>query len=136
MAELAIGKPVKVAALRGGKPVEFSMTPVKLESAVGEEREAKAWGLSVRDVTRAYANEQQLDDDKGVVITSLTRGYPADKAELRGGDVVRSVNGKPVEDLEAFLKLFKESTDAKQTKVLLQVQRDRGIRDALLKVNF
>lgn len=136
VAALDIGKPVTINALRGGKPMELSMTPVKLESAVGDEREAKAWGFSVRDVTRAYANEQQLDDDKGVVITSLTRGYPADKAQLQSGDVVRQVNGERVDDLDAFLKAFKASTDEKQAKVLLQAQRDRGVRDALLKVNY
>ena len=34
-------------------------------------------------MTRTYANEQQLDDDTGVVVTTLTPGYPAAKAELR-----------------------------------------------------
>ena len=136
VADLEIGKPVKIAALRGGKALELEMTPVKLESAVGEEREAKAWGLSVRDVTRAYANDQQLDDDKGVVITSLTKGYPADKAQLQPGDVIRSVNGEAIDDLDAFMKLFKTSTVDKQTRVLLQAQRDRGVRDALLRVTY
>ena len=136
IALLPLEKPVTLAALRGGKPMAFSVTPVKLESAVGEEREAKAWGFSVRDVTRAYANEQQLDDDKGVIITSLTKGYAADKAELREGEIVRAVDGEAVDDLESFMKLFKASVEMKKKVVLLQVQRDRGVRDAVLKVNY
>lgn len=136
IAGLALDKPVKVMALRGGKPLELSMTPVKLESAVGEEREAKAWGFSVRDVTRAYANEQQLDDDKGVVVTSLTKGYAADKADINPGDIIRSIDGKPIEDLEAFEKIYKGLVAEKKAKVLLQVQRDRGVRAALLKVTY
>ena len=136
IADLPLDKPVKLAALRVGKAMEFSVTPVKLESAVGEEREAKAWGLSVRDVTRAYANEQQLDDDKGVVITSLTKGYAGDKAELHEGEIVRAVDGEPVDDLDSFMKLFKASVEKKKKIVLLQVQRDRGVRDAVLKVSY
>ena len=136
IAALSLNKPVKVVALRGGKPLELSMTPVKLESAVGEEREGKAWGFSVRDVTRAYANEQQLDDDKGVVVTSLTKGYAADKADINPGDVIRSIDGKPIEDLEAFEKIYKSLVAEKKAKVLLQVQRDRGVRAALLKVTY
>ena len=31
----------------------------------------------------------QVDDDRGVVISSLTRGFPGDKAELDEGDVIR-----------------------------------------------
>jgi serine protease Do len=136
IAALPVGKEVAIEALRGGKPMSLKITTVKLESAVGEERAAKAWGLSVRDVTRAYANAQQLDDDEGVVITSLTRGYAADKAELREGDVIRSVNGTAVADLEAFFKAFDASVKAKETRVLLQVSRDRGFKDALLKVSY
>jgi serine protease Do len=136
IAALPLDKPVKVTALRGGRPMELDITPVKLESAVGEEREAKAWGFSVRDVTRAYANEQQLDDDKGVVVTSRTRGYPADKADVNDGDIIRAIDGQPVDDLDAFIKRFKELTAKKKTPVLLLVQRDRGVQNKLLKITY
>jgi serine protease Do len=136
IARLPTGKAVAVEALRAGKPMTFNLTTVKLESAVGEEKAAKAWGLSVQDVTRAFANANQLDDDEGVVITSLTRGFPADKAELRQGDVIRQINGKPVADLDAFIKLFDESVKAKDARVLLQMSRSRGLKDALLKVTY
>ncbi len=136
IAQLPIGSTVKIDALRAGKPISFSLTAVKLESAVGEEREAKAWGLSIRDVTRAYANSKQLDDDNGVVVTSLTRGFPADKADLEPGDVIRTVNGQPVADLDAFITIFDASAKAKEPQVLLQVTRGRGQRDAVLKVTY
>ncbi len=136
MAVLPIDKQVKVEALRAGKPISFDVKTVKLESAVGEERSAKEWGISVRDVTRAYANANQLDDDKGVVVTSLTGGFPADKAEVRQGEIILSVNGKPVADLDAFIAAFEASVKAKETQVLLQISRGRGTRDALLKVTY
>lgn len=136
IADLPIGKEVTVQVLRAGKPMQFTLKTVKLESAVGEEREAKAWGLSIGDVTRAYANSRQLDDDRGVVVTSLTRGYPADKAELETGDVIRSINGQPVEDLDAFMTLFNASVQAKEPMVLLKITRGRGERDAVLKVSY
>lgn len=136
IARLPLHQPVTIELLRNGKPMTFSVKPVKLESAVGEEREAKAWGMSVREVTRAYANDRQLDDDLGVVITSLSRGAPGDKAELKEGDVIRAINGKPVADLEAFFKAFNEITEKKEPRVLLQVARNRGVRDAVLKLSY
>ena len=48
-------------------------------------RSSRTGALSVRDVTRAYANEKQLDDDQGVVVTTMSPGYPAAKAELAAG---------------------------------------------------
>ncbi len=136
IARLPIGSKVTIEALRAGKPLAFALTAEKLESSVGEEREAKAWGLSIRDVTRAYANGKQLDDDAGVVVTSLTRGFPADKADLAPGDVIRFVNGVEIADLEQFTAVFEASVKKKESQVLIQVTRGRGQRDAVLKVTY
>ena len=136
IANLPLKQPIAVNVLRNNKPMTFTVTPDKLESAVGEEKEVKSWGMSVRDVTRAYANERQLDDDQGVVVTSLTRGSPGDKAELHEGDVIRSINGKPVTDLDEFLKLFAQTKKNKLSKILVQIARGRGYQDAVLKVTY
>ena len=50
----------------------------------------------MREVTRKYANERQLDDKNGVAVTGLSAGYPAGKAEIGGGDIIIAVNQKPV----------------------------------------
>jgi S1-C subfamily serine protease len=89
----------------------------------------------VRDVTRAYANSRQLDDDLGATVTTMSQGYPAQKAELQSGDVVRAVNGKQVKDLEELVKLYQESIDKKETRVLLEVKRGRATRSAVLRVD-
>ena len=121
---------------RGKETVELTARTQKLEGAVGEEREMKTWGVSVRDVTRTYANEQQLDDDSGVVVTTLSGGYPAAKADLEKGDVIRQVNGKPVTDLDEFARLYEESVSKKDGRVLLEIQRGRGRRAAVMKVTY
>ena len=90
----------------------------------------------MRDVTRRYANDRQLDDDQGVWITTLSPGYPAGKAELHVGDVVRSINNKPVKDVDEFIKLYDASVKGKDAKVLVEVKRDRGMQTALLKVGY
>lgn len=136
IAELPIGTEVALVVKRGKETKTLYAKTQKLEGAVGEEKEFKTWGMSVRDVTRAYANEQQLDDDLGVVVTTMSSGYPAAKAELQAGDVIRSVNGSPVEDIDAFSKLYKESVDARDPRVLLEVVRGRGQRSAVLKVTY
>lgn len=136
IADLPIDADVKLELLRAGKPMSLSMKTVKLESVVGEEREANVWGVSVREVTRAYANNAQLDDADGVVITSLTRGWPADKAELVQGDIIKTVNGQNVTTLDSFMKLYEESVKKKEKLVMVKRMRGRGLSDALLKVNY
>jgi serine protease Do len=121
---------------RGKETLTLSAKTQKLEGEVGEERELKVWGMSVRDITRAYANEQRLDDDQGVVVTTKSSGYPADKADLQPGDVIRAVNGQAVTDLEAMMKLFDTSVKNKEERVLLDVSRIRGRRSVVLKVTY
>ncbi|HYO08058.1 MAG TPA: trypsin-like peptidase domain-containing protein [Tepidisphaeraceae bacterium] len=134
IAELPVGTAVSMLLKRGKETVTLSAKTQKLESATGEESEFKTWGLSVRDVTVPYANANQLDDDTGVSVTTLSGGYPAAKAELQAGDVIRSVNGKNVADLDEFKKLYADSVKAKEPRVLLEFQRDRGRRRAVLRV--
>jgi len=134
--ELPIGSECTLLIKRGKETLTLTCKTQKLESAVGEEKEFKTWGLSVRDVTLPYANANQLDDDTGVTVTTMSPGYPAAKAELQPGDVIRNVDGKPVTDLDVFAELYKASLKAKETRVLLEFQRDRGIRRAVLKVEY
>jgi serine protease Do len=136
IADLPIDSDVRMKLKRGGETLELSTRTVKLESAQGDEKELKNWGMSVRDVTRRYANENNLDDDKGVVVTTLNPGYPAAKADLADGDVIRAVDGKEATDIDEFLKLYKQSVDRREARVLVEVQRGRARRSAVLKVSY
>jgi serine protease Do len=140
IAQLPIGSQVTLTLQRGrgkdSRTLHLTAKTQKLEGAVGEEKELKTWGLSVRDVTRAYANDHQLDDALGVVVTTLSPGYPAAKAELDAGDVIRSVNRKPVTDLDEMNKLFNASVKRRDAIVLLEIQRGRGIQSAVLKIDY
>lgn len=136
IADIAVGQPTELTVRRGGETKTFTAVTQKLESQLGEENQAKTWGLSVRDVTNRFANERQLDDDQGVWITTLSPGYPAAKAELMVGDVIRSVNMKPVTDLETFVKLYEASIKNKDPRVLIEVSRNRGRQTMVLKISY
>src|SRR5690606_32388618 len=57
IADLPMDKEVTLRVKRGKDYLDLAATPAKLEGAVGEEKSVKAWGVSVRDVTRTYAND-------------------------------------------------------------------------------
>lgn len=136
VAGLPVGSDVVMTVRRGKQELTLTAKAEKLEGAVGEEKEVKVWGMTVRDVTRAFANDRQLDDDKGVVITTLANGLAGQKAELQRGDVVRSINQQPVENLEGFVKLYEASVAAKETAVLIEVQRGRTTQRAVLRPTY
>ena len=134
--DLAIGSDVSFKLKRGKDTLQLAGKTEKLQGAVGEEKEFKKWGLSVREVTRAYANRAQLDDATGVVVTTLSPGYAAAKAELQPGDVIHAVNGKSFQDLDAFSKVYDDAVEKKLKTVLLQIQRGRGRQSVVLKVTY
>jgi len=136
VANLPIGSDVKLVLRRGDETVTTTAKTLKLQGSVGEEKGLKDWGLSVREITRTYAAEEQLDDDQGVLVTTLSRGLPAAKAELRSGDIIRAVNQTPVTDLDSFIKLYDASVKAQEPQVLLHILRSRGTQSAILKVTY
>jgi serine protease Do len=135
IADMPIGTELELKVKRGPEVLTLTAATQKLQSAVGEERELKVWGLSIRDVTNAYANERQLDDSSGVVVTTLNPGFPGARAELRAGDVIRSVNRKGVTDLEQFMAAFDQSVQDRQKTVLLEILRGRARQSRVLTVN-
>lgn len=136
LAELPIGGEVSMVVRRGRQDLTLTAKADKLEGIVGEEREFRVWGITVRDVTRPFANANQLDDDRGVVITTLANGLPGQRAELQRRDVIRSVNGEPVDDLDAFILLYEKSVQAREATVLVEFQRGRGTQRAVLRPTY
>jgi serine protease Do len=136
IADLPIASDVHLTLKRGKQTIHVTARTQKLQGAVGEEKEFKVWGVSVREVTPVYANDHQLDDDQGVVVTTLSPDYPAQKADLQPGEVIRSINQEPITDLDTFSKLYDASVKAKDAAVLLEVQRGRARQSAVLKVTY
>jgi serine protease Do len=136
IADLPIGTEVHLSIRRDKDTVDLTAKTEKLQGAIGEEKEFKTWGLSVREVTRKYANEKQLDDKSGVVVTGLRSGYAAAKAELSMGDVIIAVNQKPVADLDEFQKLYDDSVKKKDARVLVEAVRSRGHQSRVLKISY
>jgi serine protease Do len=136
IADLPIGTEVTLNVRRGKDNVTLTAKTEKLQGAIGEEKEFKGWGMSVREVTRKYANQKQLESNEGVVVTGLNPGYPAAKAELEPADVILSINQKPVKDLDEFQKLYDESEKRKDPLVLLEIVRARGHQSKVMKVSY
>jgi serine protease Do len=136
IADLPVGSEVRLSVKRDGQTRQFTMKTVRLQSAVGEERELKLWGMSVRNITRAYANEARLDEDHGVVITSVNPGYPADKADLKAGDVILKIGKTPVADLGEFMAAHDRLVKEKATPVVIEARRGRGPVFGVIKVSY
>ncbi len=59
-------------------------------------------GIYGQDVTPDMAELLKLKDSKGVIIASVEKGSPADKAGLQSHDVLMEMNGKKIESYDSF----------------------------------
>ena len=79
------------------------------------------FGLRVKDLSPDLARELGLDQQAGVVISSVQPGSRADEAGLRARDVILEVNRETVKNVDSYQSALK--TGAKSKIVLLLVKR-------------
>jgi len=131
VAATPVGTRSKVVVVRKGKRQALDVTIAALalddadESALpgAEEPEATGqYGLSVQTLTPEIAAQLRLDAGaKGVVVTRVRPGSPAESARLQQYDLILEVNQTPV----ATSAQFKAAVDKNPKGALLLVKRGR-----------
>ena len=79
-----------------------SMPEEEMEETESLEEET-AWGLGVRSLTPELAERFGWDEkERGVVVSDVRSGSPADDAQLRRGDLIQEVNRQKIRDMEDY----------------------------------
>lgn len=114
IASLPIGSSFEVRYRRGEALHTTRVTTERLEKDIGEQAALPAWGMTVQAITPKMARDWRLDDTHGVLVTSVRRGGPAQVTEppLARGDVIRALEGEPVEDLPGLIARYEALTGA------------------------
>ncbi|NIQ03556.1 MAG: PDZ domain-containing protein, partial [Nitrospinaceae bacterium] len=94
---------VTVEVIREGKRKTFEVTIERLKEE-GEPRVARAdpLGLQVQDITPDIAQNMQLEDTDGVLVSDVSPGGAAAEAGLRRGDVISEVNRQSVDSVTDY----------------------------------
>jgi serine protease Do len=123
------GKKVTVVVIRDGKEEKIPVSIAEMEPEAGLTRAggpdlSKGLGLTVQNITPEIARHMDVENQKGVLVSSVESGSPADVAGFREGDIIRAINRVPVKDAEEFETQIKKVKEDKT--ILFLVERGEG----------
>jgi serine protease Do len=126
-----IGSTAELTYLRDGKSQE---TPVKLEAPPGGNGDtatisgdSRFAGATAATLTPALAQELGLPfNAKGVVITAVANNSPADQMGLMAGDIVVSLNGTQIGNVDTFKRIASSRVRGWQITIQRQGQLIRS----------
>jgi serine protease Do len=127
VAMLTPGSRAELTIMRNGTQEKLTVTigkaPSSLKQKVFGAQEGSKIGLTVQNLTGELAASLGYKGLKGVVITQIDPGSPADEAGLKAGMLIMQVNQKPVADVDEFQAEIKE---AAQTGSILLLVRSKN----------
>jgi serine protease Do len=110
VAATPVGKKARIRLLREGSPVEVEVTITEGKEETQETANTgpavdKNFGLVVQNVTPEIAHHLHIKDTRGVIVTDIQQGSPAEEADVRAGDIIREINRKPVRNVDDFRQI-------------------------------
>ena len=116
VASIKPGKTLDVRLLREGKEMTVPVTIAEMEGEPGKPAGAhelpKNLGLTVQDISPEIAQRFEIENTKGVVVTGVEDGSPAEDAGFNEGDIIRAIlrqnKRNPVTNAAEFAKLVKK----------------------------
>src|SRR5712691_9841837 len=97
--------------------------PVTLQEPAAPSFSTKTLGMHIQSLDATLANFFHLAKAEGVLISAVEADSQAARHGIRRGDVITSVDGKPIKDIQDFLATCKEKKVGQE--ILFQVIRDR-----------
>jgi len=123
------GTVVKLELVRGKDRKTVSVTlgtfPDETAEPPGDEAGRASLGMTLRDLTAAIAERLELPRGlRGAMVMDVEAGEAAEDAGLIRGDVIVSVNGQPVDSVDAFDRAIAAARPAARAR--LRVYNPQG----------
>jgi len=116
---------INTAIIASGQGIGFAI-PINHAKRIVDQLKSsgevtRGWlGVGIQNLSEELAEYSGIKDKKGVLITEVFPGDPADEAGIKPKDIVLSINGKKVENTRELSKLIADTSvgDTVKIKVL------------------
>jgi serine protease Do len=111
-----------------GFAIPISMAKNVMETLITEGKVARGYmGILPQDIDEDLAQALNLKNTKGALVGDVTAGGPADKAGIKRGDVIVSLDGKMVDDSNELRNMVAQ--DKPDSRVKVGLVRDGKEKD-------
>jgi len=94
-----------------GFAIPMSTAKTVMEAIISHGQVVRGWiGVEPQDITPELAESFGLGKKTGAIIAGVLKGGPADRAGMKPGDILVSIEGKPVADTTEMLNVIAQLT--------------------------
>ena len=104
-----------------GLAIPASMAKSAMEQIIKTGTVTRGWmGIGLQEITPEIAESFKLGSIRGVIIKDIVRGGPADKAGIKLGDILVSVDGKQTSDPQSAVNVITGISPGTASKLALK----------------
>ncbi|MCH9031462.1 MAG: trypsin-like peptidase domain-containing protein [candidate division Zixibacteria bacterium] len=106
----------------------------ELGEIMGEDRECKEWGFTIKEITQQMSLDFNLQSREGVFVSGVRRPGPAATSGLFSGDIITMIGDTETPRLKSFFEVYSRLINEQKKPALLTVRRGSATRYALIKL--
>lgn len=112
IAEIPVGKTVRVKVLRDGREKTFDVVIArreddKLSAKLDKRTYGDELGIRVSNLTDELMQRFNVQDNQGVMIIQVESGSKAQEAGLRAGDIIREINHEEINTVKDYTRVLR-----------------------------
>ena len=116
-----------------GFAIPISIARNVMEQIIQNGSVTRGWvGIEAQEITPDLVESFGLSDANGALIAGVLRGSPADASGIKPGDILLSVNGRPVKDPQSMLDLI--ASQKPGDTVTFKLRRRNNLIESQVKI--
>ena len=130
---------INTAIIASGQGIGFAV-PVNMARNILEQLKqhgevTRGWlGVAIQDLTAEIADYYGIDEKRGVLVTEVFKGDPADEAGIRPKDVIIEVNGTRIDETRELTRIIADIEVGDQAAIkVLRDGREKTFRVTIAK---